>query len=682
MGKKPAQTLSASHYPSLAEQTASTTPSVFSSSFQQLIHLFCPYSHSAYVLLLMLASSCAFLALLCVYSSRLARAAVVEYDFDIGWVWMSPDDTEDRPVIGINGEWPLPIINVTVGDTVMVNARNSLGNQSTSLHFHGLFMNGSTHMDGTSYVSQCAIAPGSSFMYNFTVQQPGTYWYHSHQKSQYPDGLRGILIVNDPESPYQEKYDEELIVSVSDWYHKQTPDVLRDFDEVANKMRDPTPDAILINERNGPIIKVKPDTTYLIRLINMGAFVGQYFWIQNHAMTVIEVDGVYTEPQETGMLFIATGQRYSVLLKTKPIEDAANYPVVANMDTSSFSKHVPWPVNLDSMGWLVYDDSLTFPEVPEALEGPHDTFALDDMILEPLDKMPLLEPVDRSISLNIDMKTREEDRLHWMFNDVEYKAPELPSLFSAIDGGDNATDPEHFGRSTQTFVLNHGEIIEITMVNKHMWKHPIHLHGHNFQVTYRNKDKIVITPAGQAPLRRDTMVINSHGMLKLRFRADNPGVWLFHCHMEWHAHSGLKATFVEAPLELQEQLQLTQTPIKLNPEQVCKAAQSEAAVVVAGQSAEITSSSVLKSLVFLPKVCSVLMSCCRPVYIAVVVVAVSAFAAVVGLFWYKRRTAKPEEAEYLRVPMLDADEDGKERHENPKARHMVFDVHLPRTCRR
>jgi iron transport multicopper oxidase len=98
-----------------------------------------------------------------------AQAATVVYDFNITWVTANPDGLADRPVVGINGEWPIPQMRATVGDNVVVHVHNQLGNESTSLHFHGLFMTGTTHMDGPSQVSQCAIVPGSSFTYNFTV---------------------------------------------------------------------------------------------------------------------------------------------------------------------------------------------------------------------------------------------------------------------------------------------------------------------------------------------------------------------------------------------------------------------------------------------------------------------------------------------------------------------------------
>ena len=98
-----------------------------------------------------------------------AHAAIITYDFNITWVTANPDGMFARPVMGINGQWPLPEIRATVGDRLVINVLNLLGNQSTSLHFHGLYMNGTTQMDGPVGVSQCGIPPGNLFTYNFTV---------------------------------------------------------------------------------------------------------------------------------------------------------------------------------------------------------------------------------------------------------------------------------------------------------------------------------------------------------------------------------------------------------------------------------------------------------------------------------------------------------------------------------
>jgi iron transport multicopper oxidase len=99
----------------------------------------------------------------------LVNAATRTYDFSVGWVTRNPDGMHPRPVIGINGQWPIPRIEANVGDDMVVNMKNDLGNQSTSIHFHGLYQNGTSHMDGVAGATQCPVPPGSSFTYKFKV---------------------------------------------------------------------------------------------------------------------------------------------------------------------------------------------------------------------------------------------------------------------------------------------------------------------------------------------------------------------------------------------------------------------------------------------------------------------------------------------------------------------------------
>lgn len=95
-------------------------------------------------------------------------AAFVTYDWSVDWVTAAPDGYS-RPVIGINGEWPCPIVEANVGDTVVINLHNNLGNETTGLHFHGIRQYGSPEMDGPVAATQCSIPPGSSFTYQFNV---------------------------------------------------------------------------------------------------------------------------------------------------------------------------------------------------------------------------------------------------------------------------------------------------------------------------------------------------------------------------------------------------------------------------------------------------------------------------------------------------------------------------------
>lgn len=109
------------------------------------------------------------------------------------------------------------MIEADVGDTVVVNVKNSLGTESTSLHFHGMFQQGTNGDDGAVSVSQCPIQPGDSYTYTFTANPAGTHWYHSHDKGQYADGLRGKMVIHDKAWETSLKIDAQMTYSMSDW---------------------------------------------------------------------------------------------------------------------------------------------------------------------------------------------------------------------------------------------------------------------------------------------------------------------------------------------------------------------------------------------------------------------------------------------------------------------------------
>ncbi|PHH79355.1 hypothetical protein CDD80_5023 [Ophiocordyceps camponoti-rufipedis] len=486
-------------------------------------------------------------------SASLALAGTVRHNFDITWVRRNPDGAHERPVIGINDQWPIPPIHANVGDRVVIRVRNLLGNQTTSLHFHGLFMRGTPHMDGPDAVSQCPIPPGSEFTYDFIVDQPGTYWYHSHTHAQYPDGLRGPLIVHDADFPYRKEIDEELVLTLSDWYHDEMQTLIPRFLSKNNPTgAEPVPKSALMNDTQNLEVKVQPGRKYLFRIINMGALAGQYFWIEGHKLTIVEVDGVYTKPAETSVIYLSAAQRMSVIVETRS-DASTNFPIVGRMDERLFD-FVPSDLNCDSTGWLIYDDAKPKPE-PAPVDEPQD---FDDMDLVPWDGMELLPEPQREIQLDVRMGVLGNGANYAFFGNITYAMPQVPSLYTALSAGELASNPAIYGEYTRPFVLEKGEVVQIVVNNDDPGRHPFHLHGHNFQAIYRSPEEAGFwedsdeakSKFAKVPMRRDTLVVLPEGHIVLRFRADNPGVWLFHCHIEWHVVSGLVATFVEAPSEL------------------------------------------------------------------------------------------------------------------------------------
>jgi iron transport multicopper oxidase len=184
-------------------------------------------------------------------------AATVTYNWEVTWVWASPDGYS-RPIIGINYGWPCPIIQVFLGDTVVVNLVNKLGNETSGIHFHGINQINSNFMDGSVGSCQCPLPPDYSITYSFIVRlehSSSHFQYlgnkltrdlsrlinrarigvsncselvqstvltvlgkdHSHNMGQYPDGFRGPLIVHNPEDPYLDDYEDDQLLTVSDW---------------------------------------------------------------------------------------------------------------------------------------------------------------------------------------------------------------------------------------------------------------------------------------------------------------------------------------------------------------------------------------------------------------------------------------------------------------------------------
>ncbi|OBZ65243.1 Laccase [Grifola frondosa] len=157
---------------------------------------------------------------------------------------VTPDGYTRQAVLP-GGTFPGPLITGQMEDNFQINVTDELTNATmltgTTVHWHGIFQHGTAWADGTAFVTQCPITSGNSFLYNFTVPgQAGTFWYHSHYMTQYCDGLRGPLVIYDPNDPYADLYDvddENTVITIADWLHTAAR-LGPEF---------PTPDSTLIN---------------------------------------------------------------------------------------------------------------------------------------------------------------------------------------------------------------------------------------------------------------------------------------------------------------------------------------------------------------------------------------------------------------------------------------------------
>ncbi|KAJ3386914.1 ferroxidase fet3 [Lobulomyces angularis] len=478
--------------------------------------------------------------------STFALFQAATYNWDITYVKVNPTGTPRR-AIGVNGAWPPPPLEVLLNDTFIVNVKNSL-DIPTALHAHGLFHNGTSYFDGAAGITQCPIPPGANFTYTIPIKQHGTYWFHAHLMGQYIDGLRTSLILRPPKEAYT--YDEEYIISLSDWYNDEHSVLIDQFLSVYNPIGiEPVPNKGLINHKASGSEKFKfvPGKTYRLRIINMSAFAMFAFSIDGHDLEVIEVEGVDTNKLTVQTLELSAAQRYSVLVKAKNTTDT-NYLLHADLLPDMFNS-IPDGLELNLTATIQYNENNTFGEAYAAANPLVASVVLNDMDLIPLEVIPPFKPT-RQIPLEVVFQTHEDGKNYGTFNNRPFELPKnTPTVLSALTLGDQKTNAALYGNA-QAYILKHMEVIELLVLNTDGGSHPFHLHGHVFQVAARGElpyNPANVTADAANPLRRDTVIIPPASYVTLRFVADNPGPWLFHCHIEWHLQSGLGVTFIEAP---------------------------------------------------------------------------------------------------------------------------------------
>lgn len=254
-----------------------------------------------------------------------------EYYFVVSDVTVSPDGIS-RSAMAVNGSIPGPTIFADWGDTVKVTVYNDLttsGNGS-SIHWHGIRQNYTNQNDGVVSITQCPIAVGETYTYEWKATQYGSSWYHSHIGLQAWEGVFGGIIINGPATA---NYDEDLgIMFLNDWDHS-TVDELYDS---AQSSGPPTLDTGLINGTNiyndsGTVTgsrweaSLTEGTSYRLRLVNAAVDSHFKFSIDNHTLQVIAMDLVPIEPYETTVLDIGMGQRYDVIVTADQASVASDF---------------------------------------------------------------------------------------------------------------------------------------------------------------------------------------------------------------------------------------------------------------------------------------------------------------------------------------------------------------------
>ncbi|WP_020545881.1 multicopper oxidase family protein [Nonomuraea coxensis] len=399
-----------------------------------------------------------------------------------------------------NGLLPGPMISATAGGVVRAPLVNELP-EATTVHWHGIQI--AHRMDGAPGYSQTATPSGGRFDYAFRVPDPGTYFYHSHVGTQADRGLYGPLVVHDPREPLS--YDVEFTVVLDDWLDGilGTPDeVLRELNastEHDDTLRSPALGGVtgevrhplyLINggtPETPATFTARPGRRARFRVINAAADTAFRFALGGHRMTVTHADGFAVEPVTVDTFLIGMGERYDFLVR---LEDGV-FPMVALAEGKGARAFA-----------LVRAGRGTAPRTDVQLaQFNGKALAYRDLRARRDDLLPRPE---RTILVELGMRASGNE---WTLNNRL------------------ASDPYRLR-------VDRGETVRVVLDNRSPMWHPMHLHGHTFQVH---------VPGGRGP-RKDTVNVLPRERVEIDVQAVNPGEWMFHCHNLYHQEQGMMGT--------------------------------------------------------------------------------------------------------------------------------------------
>ncbi|MDJ0958568.1 MAG: multicopper oxidase family protein [Arenicellales bacterium] len=427
----------------------------------------------------------------------------------------SPIVGEDYPetaVLSYNSSVPGPEIRLKQGDRLRVTLLNRI-DQETTVHWHGIRLPNA--MDGVPYLTQAPVAPGETFTYEFDLPDAGTFWYHPHVNSseQVGRGLYGALIVEEPEvlqrsDSLEPIYQRELTWILDDWRFDQTA-TIQPFGvghDASHGGR--IGNVVTINGRLPQPLRVRSGERLRLRLINAANARHFALVFEGHSPHIIAIDGQPTVPHspDDDTVVLAPAMRTDLLL------DMSAEPGSKTRIIDSFYRD-PYLLNE-----IVYSSETalrtSFPD-PVALPGN----PLSEPDLANAHRYDILFAGGamggmRGALVNgrwKDIRSMVNSGLVWAINGVAASSHELkPSLTLQRD---------------KTYIFS--------LQNDTVFPHPIHLHGHHFRVIRRNKK-----PTKHREWQ-DTVLVQAREQVDIAFVADNPGDWMFHCHIPEHMEAGM-----------------------------------------------------------------------------------------------------------------------------------------------
>ena len=458
------------------------------------------------------------------------------------------------------------LIEARSGDRLIIHVENAIENgEETVLHWHGLSMRGGNQFDGAVGITQDPIHSGESFVYNFTIAEDehGTFWWHAHSQTQRADGLFGGLIVHAPVFEdknalvnSQPEVSEEQLLLVGDWYHRSASDVLAWYMRAGSFGNEPVPDSLVLNGHGAyscsDAVPARPldceqrqqiglyiSHNTRLRIINTGSLAALKIRTPGNLMKPLTVDGgIEVEGSDIRVSEVGTlwpGQRLDVMLASG---QAGLFEI--EMSRENF-KYVNPALSFDHTFPLEWSPVSEFVATKAST-----TNTLNLKHLTPASSVALAPKAEQTIVLySLTQKLSHLRNIPHGFVNNTYWTPQSPPLISL-----NRTD---YDEHQLVPFIRRNTTVDIVLNNLDEDSHPFHLHGYNFYIlgTYSttfswgswNPYETEESPGGplnlQTPIKRDTVYVPRRGYAVLRLTADNPGVWMFHCHVLWHQNSGM-----------------------------------------------------------------------------------------------------------------------------------------------
>ncbi|KAI0016542.1 multicopper oxidase [Xylariomycetidae sp. FL0641] len=475
------------------------------------------------------------------YSEAPDTGVTREYWLELVNKTAAPDGVE-RMVLTVNGTVPGPTLYADWGDTVVIHVHNGLENNGTSIHFHGIRQQFTNEQDGVASITQCPTAPGETITYKWKATQYGTTWYHSHFALQALNGVVGGIVINGPASaPYDE---DKGLIMLQDWFHRTADELYIS----ASTAGPPTPDNGLINgtnvfEEGGSRFQTtfEAGKSYRLRLVNMAMDNFFKFSIDNHTLTVIAADLVPIVPYETEMVSLGIGQRYDVIVTAN--QEPGNYWMRSipqqTCGTNGMTLDIKGIVNYKSV-----DVAEPESEMFEFIDDCNDEKASN---LEPFVSLDPGSAFQQEV-FDVGVST-PGGFFKWTINNSTFVSDwATPTLQKVLSNSST------FNPSENIVYLNETNKWTYLVIESQLGlTHPVHLHGHDFFLLAQEP---MATFSSDAPLnlanppRRDVAMLPASGYLVIAFPADNPGVWLTHCHIGWHTSQGFALQIVERRSEI------------------------------------------------------------------------------------------------------------------------------------